>query len=126
MTLSLSRTDQYDPDALQYDPRGVPVVIVPAERCMGTTCGCLGNSASADVQTQSAFSFSFNPPWDPNWTLDEIRKEECRRICWSALTLIASHTSQCAAFHEEPLRLQLAEPSNVRDIEANSIHKRIR
>ncbi|CAL1706066.1 unnamed protein product [Somion occarium] len=112
MTLSLSRTDQYDPDALQYDPRGVPVVIVPAERCMGTTCGCLGNSASADVQTQSAFSFSFNPPWDPNWTLDEIRKEECRRICWSALTLIASHTSQCAAFHEEPLRLQLAEPSN--------------
>ncbi|OBZ70695.1 hypothetical protein A0H81_09311 [Grifola frondosa] len=41
-----------------------------------------------------------------------MRKEECRRLCWSALTLVASHTAQCSAFHEEPLDLALSNPSN--------------
>ena len=60
-----------------------------------------------------SFSFSFNPPWDPNWTIDECRKEEARRVCWSALNLIANCTAQCVAFHQEPIDLALMEPSNV-------------
>ena len=109
MTLSLTFTDADDPDVSRYTPREVPRVDTAG---MTKGCQCLGGSVNQELQ--SGFSFSSNPPWDPSWTLEEIRKEECRRICWSALTLIASHTSQCAAFHEEPLQLQLAEPSNVR------------
>lgn len=109
MTLSLTFTDAHDPDTPRYTTRGVPSVNIPA---MDKHCRCLGPTANQELQ--SGFSFTFNPPWGTDWTLEEIRKEECRRICWSALTLVSSHTSQCAAFHEEPLHLQLAEPSNVR------------
>lgn len=112
MTLRLTRTDLGDPDAPVFTARGVPIVDIPLDRIIPKVCGCLGHAL--DEEIQSGFSFSFDPPWDQSWTLEEIRKEECRRICWSALSLVSSHTAQCAAFHEDSLQLELAEPSNVR------------
>ena len=35
-------------------------------------------------------------------------------MCWSALSIVASYTAQCAAFNREPPTLFLSNPRNVR------------
>ncbi|KAH7888914.1 hypothetical protein F5I97DRAFT_1802765 [Phlebopus sp. FC_14] len=62
--------------------------------------------------TLSVTSSSCAPPWDPSWTVEETHKESCRRVCWSALNLVASYTSQCIAFRKEPTDLFLTDPAN--------------
>ncbi|KAI0784700.1 hypothetical protein C8Q75DRAFT_723967 [Abortiporus biennis] len=111
---SLTLTDLADPDTPTYTSREIPMIRYPCEHIAPQRCGCQNPPSSpiSPISDHFSLSFSFNPPWDPNWSLEEIRKEECRRICWSALTLVASHTAQCAAFHEEPLELSLANPAN--------------
>jgi len=44
--------------------------------------------------------------------MGEIRKEECRRLCWSTLGLISGHTSYAAAANWRSLDLFMVEPSN--------------
>ncbi|EMD33836.1 hypothetical protein CERSUDRAFT_117900 [Gelatoporia subvermispora B] len=111
--LSLTFLDMNDPDASIFTPRAVPTVYLPAQHHSPAQCTCLAPPGSPTVNPDAmAFSFSFNPPWDPSWTDSEARREECRRLCWAALTLVASHTAQCTAFNEEPLNLALADPSN--------------
>jgi hypothetical protein len=51
--------------------------------------------------------------WDSSWTEADVRAEETRRLCWSALSLAVEHTAHCAAFHREPLDLFLTRPENV-------------
>ncbi|KAH8107663.1 hypothetical protein BXZ70DRAFT_1013538 [Cristinia sonorae] len=104
VNLSLQLGDITDPDATNFEENAVPSVIID-HYTTPKRCCCF------NVPLPQEFSFAYNPPWDPHWNADEMRKEECRRICWSALTLIATHTAQCAAFHQEPLALQLADPS---------------
>lgn len=107
VNLSLQLQDRADPDVIRCDPHSVPSVNigqVPPKRCC-----CF------HVPLPQDFSFAYNPPWDPDWDANEMRKEECRRICWSALTLIATHTAQCAAFHQDPLPLKLSDASQVGD-----------
>jgi len=43
-----------------------------------------------------------------------MHKEACRRLCWSALNLVASYTSHCIAFRKEPTDLYLTDPANFR------------
>lgn len=57
-----------------------------------------------------------------NWTVSEIRREETRRLCWSALALAAAHTAHCAAFNREPLELFLIQPENVCPVLPFSAH----
>lgn len=78
-------------------------------------CSCVYSPASPNLHglDTTSMSFTYNPPWDPNWSDTEIHQEECRRLCWGALTLYANHSAQCMAFHEDPLNLKLSEPSNV-------------
>lgn len=54
--------------------------------------------------------------WNREWTEGEIRKEECRRLCWSTLMLISGHTSFASAVNWKSLDLFVGEPSNVRGI----------
>lgn len=42
-----------------------------------------------------------------------MENEETRRLCWSALMLVASHTSACVANDRKPLQLFLTDSSNV-------------
>ncbi|THH31408.1 hypothetical protein EUX98_g2788 [Antrodiella citrinella] len=105
VTLSLQLGDIADPDATNFAERSVPSVIID-HYTTPKRCCCFNVPLGAHE-----FSFAYNAPWDPDWTPEERRKEECRRICWSALTLIANHTALCAAFHLEPLELELAEPA---------------
>lgn len=53
------------------------------------------------------------PGWDDSWTEVQIRKELCRRLCWSALSLVSGHTSYVTASKRIPAELFLIEPANV-------------
>ena len=114
---SLHAIDMDDPEVCVYQPRRIPLVTYPDRYERPAGCGCVRgatHSPPTDVPPERySYSFSFNPPWDPLWSDAEKRREECRRICWSALNLIANYTAQCAAFHEDPLDLRLMEPANV-------------
>ncbi|KAI0074422.1 hypothetical protein K474DRAFT_1601483 [Panus rudis PR-1116 ss-1] len=112
--LSLNLADIADKDVSRFAPRAVPMVHVREPLTHQRRCSCLSltTSPGLHLQDRHAYNFQYSPPWDPNWSLHETRQEECRRLCWAALTLVSSHTSLSAAFHENPLDLALAEPSN--------------
>ena len=117
-TLSLPMIDIDDREVCTYSPRSIPVVYHPSGYAPPERCGCIRGAASpqspASPPTRYSYSFSHTPPWDEQAPVEERRREECRRICWSALNLIANYTAQCAAFHQDPIELSLMEPSNVR------------
>ncbi|KAI9511557.1 hypothetical protein F5148DRAFT_974976 [Russula earlei] len=52
------------------------------------------------------------PMWNREWSEGEIKKEECRRLCWSTLMLVSGHTSFANAVSWRHLDLFVAEPSN--------------
>jgi hypothetical protein len=104
-TLQLTRIDARDHDTLDHSS-GVPTVAQgpnPLKRCECTSAPADGTS-----------SWAFQPAWDPNWSADEVRAEETRRLCWCALVLVANHTVARAAEQREPLCLFLVDSSNVR------------
>jgi hypothetical protein len=53
------------------------------------------------------------PMWNPEWTEGEIKKEECRRLCWSTLLLVSGQSSYSDAVNWRPQELFTVEPSNV-------------
>lgn len=105
-TLQLTVLDARDHDTLDHST-GVPTVAhghTPLKkRCECTTAPADGTS-----------SWSFQPAWDSLWSAEEARAEETRRLCWSALVLVANHTVARAAEQREPLCLFLIDSSNVR------------
>ncbi|KAH9176032.1 hypothetical protein EDB89DRAFT_1846911 [Lactarius sanguifluus] len=52
------------------------------------------------------------PTWNREWSEGEIKKEECRRLCWSALMLISAHTSYAVAANWRHSDFFVMEPSN--------------
>ncbi|KDQ62535.1 hypothetical protein JAAARDRAFT_189840 [Jaapia argillacea MUCL 33604] len=52
------------------------------------------------------------PTWDPEWSDAEIRKEECRRLCWSTVFLAAGHSSYSWADRSQGLDLFVIDPAN--------------
>lgn len=55
------------------------------------------------------------PAWSEDATDAEIRKEECRRLVWSSVTMVAGYTSFTAANNVMPaVDLSLMDPANVR------------
>ncbi|KAI0674887.1 hypothetical protein C8Q78DRAFT_1066793 [Trametes maxima] len=111
--LSLSSIDRGDPYASSFQPGLAPIVDMPDDYRRPTWCTCLGYPSSpGSPDGRDRFSLTSSPPWDSQWLEPEIRKEECRRVCWSALTLVSAYTAHCSAFHIEPVELKLADPSN--------------
>ena len=105
-TLQLTGLDARDHDTLDHSS-GVPTVAQghpPLKRC----------ECSAAPTADSTSSWSFQPAWDPLWSAEEVRAEETRRLCWSALVLVANHTVARAAEQRDPLCLFLIDSSNVR------------
>ncbi|KAI0088094.1 hypothetical protein BDY19DRAFT_891709 [Irpex rosettiformis] len=110
--LSLSMIDVEDPDVCMFSPDSPPVVCIPDYQTP-QSCDCTSALATNGIFGEDRNSL-FQPsslPWDEEFP-EEMRKEECRRICWSALNLIASYTAQCAAFHQEPMELYLTDAVN--------------
>ncbi|KAI0338268.1 hypothetical protein BDW22DRAFT_1415626 [Trametopsis cervina] len=111
--LSLTMIDMEDGDVCMFQVASPPCVYLPPTYEAPRRCNCsplLAANAVSPVEHNYNYQTS-RPAWDPA-SPEELRKEECRRICWSALNLVASYTAQCAAFHQEPIELYLTEPSN--------------
>jgi hypothetical protein len=64
------------------------------------------------------------PAWNNEWSAGEIRKEECRRLCWSVLGLVAGHISYATAANWTYLDLFMVEPSNVRGLSFLSVKRK--
>ncbi len=104
--LQLTTLDASDPDTLDHST-GVPTVANP--RPPPKQCDCAATAAPGDGSN----TWSFQLARDPLWTEADVKSEETRRLCWSALILVANHTAERAAEQREPLNLFLADPSNV-------------
>jgi hypothetical protein len=104
--LQLTALDESDPDTLDHST-GVPTVLNP--RPPPKQCDCAATTAPSDGSN----TWSFQLAWDPLWTEADVKSEETRRLCWSALILVANHTAERAAEQREPLNLFLVDPSNV-------------
>ncbi|KAI0291612.1 hypothetical protein B0F90DRAFT_1671449, partial [Multifurca ochricompacta] len=101
--LQLTSLDARDPDTLDHST-GVPTVAhthLPPKQCECTPSHAHGTT-----------TWLYQPAWDPMWTTTEAKAEETRRLCWSALILVANHTVARAAEQREPLNLFLIDSSN--------------
>ncbi|KZS98636.1 hypothetical protein SISNIDRAFT_472465 [Sistotremastrum niveocremeum HHB9708] len=110
--LNLTRLDEHDPETSTFTQTAVPVVPRQSPIPGQANCGCTPSYRlpSGDISTSPIWNCA--PDWDPRWSLADVRREESRRLCWSALTLVAAHTADCAAFGRKPLDLELIKPSN--------------
>ncbi|KAF5338925.1 hypothetical protein D9611_008729 [Ephemerocybe angulata] len=52
------------------------------------------------------------PAWNDGWSDAEIRKESCRRLCWSSMILAAGHISYTIAHRSQGLDLFISDPAN--------------
>lgn len=113
-SLRLTYLDANDPDPIDYSIAGVPVAH-SGDYEMPKRCECI-NVPLGVPYVASKESWSFVPAWDSSWSPSDIRKEETRRLCWSALMLAANHTSSCASSYPQrkPLDLFLINSANVR------------
>ncbi|KAF5365879.1 hypothetical protein D9757_011045 [Collybiopsis confluens] len=108
--LGLTTIDSSDHDVNIY-PRGdVPAVSTPGPDDPDRRCTCIPLDALNPPDPVT--SWSYPPPWDSSWTPAQIRDEECRRICWCALSLVANYNAQCVAFGYERPALFLNDCSN--------------
>lgn len=115
--LQLTTLDARDPDTLDHST-GVPTVANP--RLPPKQCDCVATAAPGDGSN----TWSFQLAWDPLWTEADVKSEETRRLCWSALILVANHTATRAAEQREPLNLFLVDPSNFRLLFPGEYHYR--
>jgi hypothetical protein len=80
--------------------------------------GCSCDEVSLGRQCPDALRqvplWAASATWNREWTEGEIKKEECRRLCWSTLMLISGHTSYAAAINWRHSDFFVMDPSNVR------------
>ncbi|KAF9049535.1 hypothetical protein BDZ89DRAFT_1154415 [Hymenopellis radicata] len=134
-SLSLTLVDADNPRATQFTPGSVPVVAdrlpnlvlaanqpvligrhaypaYPSSSPAKCHCMSLSLAANSPESVEHAPMWAHTPAWDPSWTEGDIRKESCRRLCWSALTLAAGHVAYASSHHLAGPDLFLADPSN--------------
>jgi hypothetical protein len=93
----------------------VPVVDVGSEAAQSPQdgkCSCIPPNTPIPQDHHASF-WSYPLPWDSTWSHTEVRKEQSRRLCWSALNLVASYTSRCALLNKKPPNFFLGNPANV-------------
>lgn len=112
-SLGLTTIDANDRDVSLFPAGCVPMVHIDSsvDDSPDRKCTCIPVDSA---QPPNPFtSWSYILPWDPAWNDSQIRDEECRRLCWSALNLICSYISQCAAFDIDPPEFYLSNSGNV-------------
>ncbi|KAG9316797.1 hypothetical protein JVU11DRAFT_2861 [Chiua virens] len=124
--LGLTWLDNSEPEVSAFAPNAVPVAHkrpydglskdgLRPPRASSRKCSCISVSPNSPMVTdQVSSSWSYSPPYESAWNAEEMNREACRRLCWSALNLVASYTSHCIAFRKEPTDLFLTDPSNYR------------
>ncbi|KIK57927.1 hypothetical protein GYMLUDRAFT_228507 [Collybiopsis luxurians FD-317 M1] len=108
--LGLTSIDSSDPDVNSYPAGGVPVVMTPGPDDPDRRCTCIPLDALNPPDPVT--SWSYPPPWDSSWSPAQIRDEECRRVCWCALSLVANFNAQCVVFGCKRPELFLNDCSN--------------
>ncbi|KAJ7762935.1 hypothetical protein B0H16DRAFT_1311418 [Mycena metata] len=109
-TISVSTLDIMDQGVARFANQSVPIVTVPYRpHQYEQKCTCMPPGSPPPDTTQTWLS---PLRWDPTWTANEVRNEECRRLCWSALSLATSYLIQCAAFDREMPVLELSNPAS--------------
>jgi hypothetical protein len=131
-TLSLTFVDMDDPASTRFSPRSVPSVMFASQssatnlslntgvdntRSPYLRQGCSCASRSLGQRWAAAHEYTplwlSSPAWDSSWSEAEIRKEACRRLCWSTLELTAGHTAYVTSAYRTPSELFVLEPANV-------------
>ncbi|KAI5121039.1 hypothetical protein M0805_008615 [Coniferiporia weirii] len=82
------------------------------------TCPCSELSLGRnwpDAREYTPF-WLYTPAWNATWSVGEVRREECRRLCWNALYLLAGYTSYRISCGLSILDLSIIHPSNYRNI----------
>lgn len=87
----------------------------PTQAKTGTcTCANLNLGRHWDDASKYVPFWAYTPAWNPAWTDAEIRREECRRLCWNTLLVLAGYTSYRAAVGLDIIKMFLLDSSNVR------------
>ncbi|CCM03520.1 uncharacterized protein FIBRA_05654 [Fibroporia radiculosa] len=131
--LSLATVDRNDPRVTVFPPRCAPVIAAASEVhhrdsqefyvvqhstrtspssqdpcwCASYTFGQMSPSGM-----ELAPLWSHTPAWINSWTEGEIQKEECRRLVWSSVMLIAGYTSYNVAASMPQIELFAMDPAN--------------
>ncbi|KAJ7613428.1 hypothetical protein FB45DRAFT_938338 [Roridomyces roridus] len=113
-TLGLMSFDAGQPNVCRYVSGTTPLADAPAP---ASSCRCIPPGSPHAL------------PWDnPSWSAHEIRDEECRRVCWSALSLVTSFRVECWAFSrlDECDKLRMCDPASYLLMFPNELYERRR
>ena len=82
----------------------------------GCNCNSLLLSQNSPKSQIITPLWGFAPDWTPEWSAEEIEREEARRLVWASLNLAAAHTSHAASHgihRREALDFWLTRGENV-------------
>jgi hypothetical protein len=122
-SMSLSSLDAHDPQATTFSP-GTPPIVSPQQHRhsisdfpTASECQCAEHSLGRVWPMARSITplWLSTPAWIEEATEAELRKDQCRRLVWSSVMLIAGYTSYCEANQlSAELDLYLLDSSNVR------------
>jgi hypothetical protein len=106
-----------DPSSISGFSTPTPLHPDPGGSSTSVPQGCVCHSLSLGEYWPRALDhtplWTATPTWDRNWTEGDIRKESCRRLCWSSMVLAAAHSSYSTANKGMGLDLFISDPANV-------------
>ncbi|TFK40666.1 hypothetical protein BDQ12DRAFT_733873 [Crucibulum laeve] len=140
-SLSLTLVDSDDPNTTMFAPRCVPVVTTSGktnkpvwfpDQLIGSSMPISSPTSSTDLADkvpgcscktmtlgqhwaavgEHAPLWGPTATWEDAWSEGEIRRESCRRLCWSSIILAAGHISYTTASRDEDLDLFISDPAN--------------
>ncbi|KAJ6475057.1 hypothetical protein C8R47DRAFT_986425 [Mycena vitilis] len=130
-SLSLTLVDLNDPTTSTFSPGKVPAVTSGSRLALNgygrgypyssalpvsTDRGCSCSSLTLKDHWPEALEYTplwaQTPAWNTSWSESEIRKESCRRLCWSSMNLAAGHSAYSSANRGHSVKLFIADPSN--------------
>ncbi|KAG6903252.1 hypothetical protein C0995_000147 [Termitomyces sp. Mi166 len=137
-SLSLTFVDADNPKTTKFSPGAVPAVFDPSQnewlfseedfnphmppnnaklpRELASEPGCSCRSLTLITHQQESSEqtplWTLTPAWSDRWNEAEIRKESCRRLCWSSMILAAGHVSYTTAHRSGILKLFISDPAN--------------
>ncbi|KAG7088294.1 hypothetical protein E1B28_012305 [Marasmius oreades] len=131
-SLALTDVDRNDPQASVFRVGGVPSIGVREQLSLSrtsecgypsmpngsyfTASGCSCQSVTLGTHWPQSLEhvplWAQTPAWDPNWSEAEVKKESCRRLCWSASSLAAGHVSYAVATSSSHPDLFIGDPAN--------------
>ncbi|EGN98357.1 hypothetical protein SERLA73DRAFT_123675 [Serpula lacrymans var. lacrymans S7.3] len=102
----------YPSSGVNYNYSSTQVSTSSTKVDKGCSCASLSLGQRWSGASEHTPLWLSTPAWDENWTDGEIRKESCRRLCWSALMLTAGHSSYTNSCNRLGPELFLVEPAN--------------